>query len=109
MSDSPIPAPADPDDQLALARSLRWTTTVIGVAALVLVLFNATALKNWSASLNPNTVTVAAAGVAAGWEDLTGRIGLTAPRAVVHNAWAAGRSVTFPQKASPAGADEAPH
>jgi hypothetical protein len=108
LSDSPIPASADPDDQIALARALRWTSIVIGTAALVLLVFNATALKNWSASLNPNTATVAAAGVAAAWEDMTGRVGLTAPRAVVHDAWATGRGVIFPQKAGPAGADEAP-
>jgi hypothetical protein len=108
VSDSPIPAPDDPNDAIAQARALRWTSTVIATATIFLFVFNATALKNWAASLTPNDVTLVAANLAAGWEASTARIGLTAPRAVVHDAWAAGRALAFPQKTAPTGADEPP-
>jgi hypothetical protein len=108
VTDSPIPAPDDPDDRIARARALRWTSTVIATAALFLFLFNAAALKNWAASLTPNDVTVAAESLAAEWQTMTARVGLTAPRTVVHDAWANGRALTFPQKSGRTGADEPP-
>jgi hypothetical protein len=105
VSDSPIPLPADPDDPIALARALRWTSVVLTTAALFLFVFNAPALKNWSASLKPTDVTVALANLAAQWEQRVAGAGLTAPRAIVHDTWAKGRELTFPQKAGPTGAD----
>ena len=108
MSDSPIPVPADPDDPVARARAVRWTSVVMATAALFLLVFNAPALKNWSASLKPNDATVAAAGAAARWEEIVAGVGLTTPRAVVHDAWAKGRSLAFPQKSGPTGADQPP-
>lgn len=108
MTDSPIPAPDDPNDQVARARALRWTSTVIATATLFLFVFNATALKNWAASLTPNDITVAAVNLAAGWQAMTAQVGLTAPRAVVHDAWANGRALTFPQPSGRTGADEPP-
>ncbi len=108
MTDSPIPAPDNPDDPIARSRALRWTSTVIATAALFLFLFNAAALKNWAASLTPNDVTVAATSLAADWQAMTAQVGLTAPRAVVHDAWAKGRALTFPQPSGRTGADEPP-
>lgn len=108
MTDSPIPAPNDPDDPIARGRALRWTSTVIATAALFLFVFNATALKNWAASLTPNDVTVAAGNLAASWQAITAQVGLTAPRTVVHDAWANGRALSFPQKSGRTGADEPP-
>jgi hypothetical protein len=108
VSDSPIPAPDNPDDPIARARAVRWTSTVIATATFFLFVFNATALRNWTASLKPNDVTVAATNLAAGWQTMTARIGLTTPRAIVHDAWAQGRAVIFPQKSGRTGADEPP-
>jgi len=106
MTDSPIPAPPDPDDPVARRRAVRWTSAVIATASLFLFVFNAGALKNWSASLKPNDVTVALAGVAADWEALIERAGLTTPRVFLHDAWAAARTLTFPQRSGRTGADE---
>jgi hypothetical protein len=108
VTDSPIPAPDDPDDPIARGRALRWTSTVIVSATLFLFVFNATALKNWAASLTPNDITVAAGNLAAGWQAMTAQVGLTAPRAIVHDAWANGRALTFPQTSGRTGADEPP-
>ena len=108
MTDSPIPLPADPDDPVARMRAVRWTAVVMATASLFLFVFNAPALKNWSASLKPNEMTVAAAGVAAAWEETVANLGLTLPRAAVHDAWANGRNLTFPQKSGPTGADQPP-
>ena len=107
MTDSPIPVPDDPDDPIARARAVRWTSVVLATAALFLFVFNAPALKNWSASLRPNDATVAIANVAAAWEQLVAGAGLTTPRAIVHDAWAHGRNLGFPQRAAGA-ADEPP-
>jgi hypothetical protein len=108
VSDSPIPAPDDPNDPIARARAVRWTSTVIATATLFLFVFNAAALKNWAASLKPSDITLAAANLAAGWEAMTAKVGLTAPRAVIHQAWASGRAATFPQPSARTGADEPP-
>jgi hypothetical protein len=108
VTDSPIPAPDDPDDAIARTRALRWTSTVIATATLFLFVFNATALKNWAASLTPNDITVAAGNLAGGWQAMTAQFGLTAPRAIVHDAWANGRALAFPQPSSRTGADEPP-
>lgn len=109
MTDSPIPVPADPDDPIARGRAVGWTSVVMATATLFLFVFNAPALKNWSASLKPNDATVAAAGLAAAWAQAVGGAGLTTPRAVVHDAWARGRAITFPQTSGPSGADQPPH
>jgi hypothetical protein len=108
LSDSPIPAPRDPNDPIARARALRWTSTVIATATLFLFVFNAAALKNWTAALKPNDLTLAAANIAASWEAQTAEAHLTTPRAVVHNLWAEGRALTFPRKSGPAAADASP-
>ena len=108
MSDSPIPEPAESEHPVIEQRhALRWTSTVLATAALFLLVFNATALANWSAALNPTDLTVQVASVAAAWEADTAKFGLNQPRAIVHNAWANARAMTFGQHGR-AGADEPP-
>jgi hypothetical protein len=108
VTDSPIPPPDDPNDPIARARAVRWTSTVIASATFFLFVFNAAALKNWAASLNPTDITVAAGNLAADWQATTAKVGLTAPRTLVHDAWAKGRALTFPQPSGRTGADEPP-
>ena len=95
MTDSPIPEPADPNDRVAAARALAWTTTAIAMATAFLFVFNAASMKNWSASLTPTEVTARLVAVTSVWEDETAKFGLTAPRAWMHQAWGGLRDKTF--------------
>jgi hypothetical protein len=108
LSDTPIPAPEDPDDLVARGRAVRYAATVIGIAAIFLLVFNATALRNWSAALRPTDLNVQMAAVAGGWRDTLARFGLDAPRALIHDAWAKARALTFSHGEAPAGADGPP-
>jgi hypothetical protein len=110
LSDSPIPELDEQTaDPLVQRRALAWTSTVIAVAAIFLLVFNATALHSWASSLKPSDATVELAAVAGGWEDATARLGLTAPRAFVHDVWAKQRALTWGQNnGAPGSADPPP-
>jgi hypothetical protein len=108
VSESPIPTPDDPDDLVARGRAVRYAATVIAVASLFLLFFNATALRNWSASLTPTNVNVQMATIAGDWRDALAKFGLDTPRAAVHDAWAKARGLTFGHADTPGGADGPP-
>jgi hypothetical protein len=107
LSESPIPELPDDADPAVQARAVRWAATVIAVAALFLLVFNATAIRSWAASLKPSEASAQFAVLAGQWEDATARFGLTQPRAVVHDLWAKQRALTW--NGSPrVGADDPP-
>jgi len=68
---------------------------VIATAALFLLVLNATAIASWADGLKPSEANAQLAVIASGWRDLTARPGLTAPRALVHDALAKARPITW--------------
>jgi len=106
------PPPADPDG-LALTESpvdlpdppqplpapLRWTTEAIAAAALVLALFNATAIRSWSYQLDSNDVTARVVTAAEGWYALTDLAGLNRPVVATHAGWQSVKDLRFGQAA----------
>jgi hypothetical protein len=105
--DSPIPEPADPNDRVAAARALAWTSTAIAVATAFLFVFNAASMKGWSASLTPTEATAKLVSATSTWEDETAKFGLTAPRAWMHETWGGLRTQTW-GGAKPAAAEPPP-
>jgi len=71
-------------DEITAGRAQRWTTRVIGVAALFLLFFNAHALITWSTSLPPDWATATVRDLAAVWEKHTTAAGLSTPREAIH-------------------------
>jgi hypothetical protein len=95
VTDSPIPEPADPNDRVAAARALAWTSTAIAVATAFLFVFNAASMKSWAASLTPTEATARLVGLTSAWEAETAKFGLTAPRAWMHGVWGQQRARTW--------------
>jgi hypothetical protein len=93
---SPVDLPDPPEP---LPGGLRWTTEVIVVAALVLALFNAHALRGWAYRLDTNAATVRLVSAAEGWYEATGRFGLNRPVEAVHAGWQSLKDRRFGEEA----------
>jgi hypothetical protein len=102
VTDSPIPAPADPTDRLAARRALAWTSTAIAVATAFLVVFNAQSMRSWASSRKPTEVTAQIIAVTSAWEAETGKFGLSGPRDWMHQAWGQLRAQTWRAAPEPA-------
>ncbi len=80
-----------------------WTSTVIAVAALLLLLTNAASLKGWIAQHPPDAAPAEARAAVDGWWDITSSLGLTAPRASVERLWRGAQALTWPAPPSKPG------
>jgi hypothetical protein len=90
---SPVDLPPPP---VPLPHPLRWTTSVIVIATLVLALFNARTLQSWSYQLPPNAATARIVTGAEAWYAATDRFGLNRPVAILHGWWEKARTARFP-------------
>ncbi len=64
-----------------------WTSAVIAIAAVALLLVNARSVRSWTAQLPPGEAALAARDLADRWGTATARLGLDAPRAALAGAW----------------------
>lgn len=69
------------------AATLRWTATVMAIAAAGLALLNPSAISFWLDDLPPGPVTVRLAALGEGWTDAMNRVGLGSGHARLHAAW----------------------
>jgi hypothetical protein len=90
---SPVDLPEPPTP---LPHGLRWTTTAIAVATLVLALTNAHAIRGWAWQLTPNEASARVVTVAEGWFDAMDRVGLNAPVETMHGWWQSARASGWP-------------
>ncbi|HTU11008.1 MAG TPA: hypothetical protein VMG08_08940 [Allosphingosinicella sp.] len=88
--DLPEPAIPLPHD------GLKWTTTVMAVTALFLLVFNATALRGWAYELTPTDTSAKVVSASEGWYDLTAGIGLNKPVDALHHWWRGNMNLRFP-------------
>jgi hypothetical protein len=98
---SPVDLPGDEEAE----GGLRWASSAIAIGALFLLFFNAVTIDDWAQELPPGPATERLTRVTGGWVTVTGAIGLTAPRALVHDRWKRGQALRFggaPAAASPA-------
>ena len=93
-----------PDDKPRAA--VAWTSTVIAIAAGLLLLTNAASLKGWLDQHPPDAAPAAARSAVEAWWDLTAGAGLTTPRATVERLWRAAQALAWP--AAPATPGQAP-
>jgi len=93
-------SPVDlPEPETPLPHGLRWATTAIAVATLVLALTNAHAIRGWAYQLTPNETSARVVTVAEGWYDVVDRIGLNAPFETMHGWWESARASGAPATA----------
>jgi hypothetical protein len=90
LSPVDLPEPASP-----LPHPLGWTSKVIAAAVLVLVLFNAHAIRGWSYQLPANAWSARVVGAAEGWHGAVDRLGFNRPVAAMHGWWLAAKAVRF--------------
>lgn len=88
--DLPEPAVPLPHD------GLKWTSTVIAVAAAFLLVFNAGTLRGWAYELVPDDTAARIVTVSETWYDLTAKIGLNRPVAALHHWWRGNMNLRFP-------------
>jgi hypothetical protein len=78
---------ADPDAEPPPPSGVAWTTAVIAIAAVALLLINAPSVRSWTAQLPPGEAALEARDLADRWAAATARLGLNAPRAALAGAW----------------------
>ena len=96
-------SPVDLPEPLDSPHSLLWTTIVIAVAALLLALLNAHAIRGWAWQLPPGPWSERTVAAAEGWYDAVGRIGLNRPVETMHGQWQGLRDARFGKRNDPAG------
>jgi len=95
-------SPVDlPEPAVPLPHGLRWTSTAIAVATLVLGLLNAHTLRSWSYQLPPNDYSARVVRVAEAWYDLADEAGLNRPVEAMHGWWQAAKDARFGAPVAP--------
>lgn len=80
----PVDLPGGPTGQ---DHALRWTSILIGVAALTLTLTNATSIYSWGTDLTPGPRVAQFLDRADRWRATADRAGLGSPRARMRGLW----------------------
>ena len=96
LSPVDLPEPAAP-----LSHPLRWTNLVIALAALILAVLNAHAIRGWSYQLPPGAISARIVVAAEGWHDQLDGIGLNRPSEAMRLWWRSVRARRFEGQASP--------
>jgi hypothetical protein len=76
-----------PDDEAEAARDRRWTSRVIIVATVVLLIFNAVSLQNWARQQPPGWLSTTVDRLADVWVEQIALLGADAPRQAVRDAY----------------------
>jgi len=80
------PEPAPGDDEMA-ARDRRWTSRIIAVATVFLLVFNAASIQNWSRQQPPGWVTATVQQLSDVWSAQLMQLGADQPRQTVRDAY----------------------
>ncbi len=87
--------PVPPAGDLEVHRARGWTTRTILTATLVLALLNAHALQSWATTLPPDWGGETVRALADAWYGRTVEAGLDQPRAAIHDAYEAKKSLNW--------------
>jgi hypothetical protein len=74
---------------------LRWTSEIVATAALMLLLFNAGAVRGWASELPPGPLTEPAIAAADGWTAATEAVGLDRPVETMRGWWREAQAARF--------------
>ncbi|WP_333590502.1 hypothetical protein [Brevundimonas sp.] len=95
------PGPPLDDDGLG-ARDRRWTSRIIVIATLFLLVFNAVSIQNWSRQQPPGWGTETVRRLSDVWAEQIAQTGADRPRQMVHDAWRDWRDMRFTGSRPPA-------
>lgn len=96
-----FPPGQPPDEEGFAARDRRWTSRVILVATVFLLIFNAVSIQNWSRQQAPGWVTTTVHRLADVWAEQIAQLGADQPRQVVRDGYEAARASRWAERGTP--------
>ena len=90
-----FPPGEPPDEEGVAARDRRWTSRIIVVAAVFLLVFNAVSIQNWSRQQAPGWVTTTVRRLADVWAEQIAQLGADQPRQIVRDGYEAARDAEW--------------
>lgn len=98
-----FPPGEPPDEEGVAARDRRWTSRVIVVATVFLLIFNAVSIQNWSRQQEPGWVTTTVRRLSDVWVEQIAQLGADRPRQTVRDGYQAAQGAEFPGQAAARG------
>lgn len=98
-----FPPGEPPDEEGLAARDRRWTSRVIVIAAVFLLIFNIASVQNWTRQQEPGWITTTVGRLAEVWSEQMALLGADRPRDAVRDAYERARDAEW--SSSPARAD----
>jgi hypothetical protein len=96
-----FPPSADPDEDGLAARDRRWTSRVIVIAAVFLLIFNIASVQNWARQQAPGWLTTTVARLAEVWSEQMALLGADQPREAVRDAYRTASEAQWPEPTQP--------
>lgn len=91
-----FPPPPLADEEVLAARDRRWTTRVILIVAVFMLVFNGASIQNWARQQAPNWFTVTVQQVADVWMAQVSQLGADQPRQAIRDAYQDAHDARFP-------------
>ena len=98
-----FPPGEPPDEEGVAARDRRWTSRIIVLATVFLLIFNAASIQNWSRQQAPGWVTTTVRRLADVWAEQIAQLGADQPRQAVRDGYEAARDADWPGEPAPRG------
>jgi hypothetical protein len=90
-----FPPGEPPDEEGLAARDRRWTSRVIVVATVFLLIFNIASVQNWTRQQAPGWVTTTVGRLAEVWSEQMASLGADRPREAVRDGYERAREATW--------------
>ncbi|WP_426051780.1 hypothetical protein [Brevundimonas sp. SL161] len=90
-----FPPGEPPDEEGVAARDRRWTSRIIVLATVFLLIFNAVSIQNWSRQQAPGWVTTTVRRMADVWAEQIAQLGADQPRQTVRDGYEATRDAEW--------------
>lgn len=90
-----FPPGEPPDEEGVAARDRRWTSRIIVVATVFLLIFNAVSIQNWSRQQAPGWMTTTVRRLADVWAEQISQLGADQPRQTVRDGYEAARDAEW--------------
>ena len=90
-----FPPGEPPDEEGLAARDRRWTSRVIVIAAVFLLIFNIASVQNWTRQQEPGWITTTVGRLAEVWSEQMALLGADRPREAVRDAYERARDAEW--------------
>lgn len=98
-----FPPGEPPDEEGVAARDRRWTSRILVLATVFLLIFNAVSIQNWSRQQAPGWVTTTVRRLADVWAEQIAQLGADQPRQAVRDGYEAARDAEWAGRPSSRG------